>query len=150
MKATQQNNTMRLTITTRNRGCGTHTTIVEEPYASALATIDGLASASDNATYRGVRFGRQRQRELVIYFRPHLWCDIEEWRALNTAGIGTLDVPQDKLDAILAASAAIDAEVEMVSAIPKVRTYACAGSRDGCRAMVTAPGEYCARCAHDA
>ena len=140
---------MRLTITTENRGCGNHTTIVEEPYASALANIDGLASASDNATYRGVRFGRQRQRELVIYFRPHLW-NIEEWRAIKAAGSGTLDVPQDKLDAILAASAAIDAAIGRVSALPRVRTYSCAGSRDGCTAQVTTAGEYCTRCAHDA
>ena len=141
---------MRLTITTENRGCRIHTTIVEEPYASALANIDGLASASNNATYRGVRFGRSRQMELVIYFQPHQWCDIEEWRALKAEGIGTLDVPQDKLDAILAASVAIDAEVERVSALPKVRTYSCAGSRDGCPARVSTAGEYCARCAHDA
>ena len=77
-------NEITLTVTRRDRGPGpgTHTTIVESPWAEALAVIDGLATASDNATYRGVRFGRKLQGELVTYLRTDYaspqWAAIQE------------------------------------------------------------------------
>jgi len=103
---------MKLTITTTDRGCGNHCTILEEPYASALANIDGLAHSPNNRTYRGVRFGSGLAGKLVIYFSPWQFGRGDEWATIAGAGVGTMDVPQPKLDAIIAASAAIDAVIE--------------------------------------
>jgi hypothetical protein len=151
---TKMNDTMTATdmvtvqISHRNRGCGSHTTITDEPWAAALANIDGLATARDNATYRGVRFGRQRQGQLVTYLRiPLEILKSPEWAAILASGRGELSFSREYLDSILAASAKIDAAI--ASARPAVPTYRCAGGSDGCCARVTVRGGYCASCAHD-
>jgi len=142
---------MKVTIKRYDRGCGNHTTIVEEPYASALDNIDGLARATNNATYRGVRFGRQRQMNLVMYLNLYSLCggDTEKMAEINERGQMEIDVPQETLDEILSKSAAIDAEAARLSAMPRIPTYRCAGHSDGCAASVTVQGSYCASCDHD-
>lgn len=139
------NDTITVTVTTRNRGAGTHTTIVESPYAEALAVIDGLNTAS-NATYRGVRFGRARQNAMT----PVLRVDYRsaEWQAILATGSGPYTFSREYLDTILAAAAAIEAVI--AKAVPAARDHACAGAKDGCRARVAAAGAYCSHCQHDA
>lgn len=136
---------MKMTVLHRNRNCGSHTTLEEEPYASALSNIDGLACATDNATYRGVRFGRQKQRELTIYL------DVDyrspDWPAIRDTGRGEMDFSPEYLDSILAASAKIDAAIS--AARPALPTYPCAGHSDGCCQRVTARGSFCRSCDHD-
>lgn len=150
-------NKMKVNIKTSNRGCGTHTTITDEPYAAALANIDGLATASDNATYRGVKFGRDLQRSMVI----RCWADTAIWQAgeksmqeaqaawapIAAAGGGVMDIRDEKLAEILAASKAIDDAI--ANARPALPTFACAGHKDGCRARVTERETYCRSCEHD-
>ena len=97
-----------LTVTREERGPGHHATIVESPWAEALATIDGLACATDNATFRGVRFGRKLQEELV----EHLRCDYgsPEWAVIRDTGRGPYHFDETYLDSILAAAAKIESK----------------------------------------
>lgn len=148
---------MKVTVKHSDRGCGSHTTIVEEPYASALANIDGLATARDNATYKGVRFGRDLQQKLTIYFMPHIesWQTGVEtfaesfaaWCPIRDAGGGVMDIRDEKLAEIIAASAAIDAVI--ANAKPAAPTYPCACHADGCRARVSVEGAMCRTCDFD-
>ena len=139
-------NLVTLTVTTRDRDPGSHTTIVESPYAEALKVIDGLACATDNATYRGVKFGRKLQQRLVIYLR----CDYStpEWAAIRQTGSGPYAFTRAYLDEILAAAAKI--EKVIASAVPATPDYVCAAHADGCRARVKVKGRYCPSCEHDA
>jgi hypothetical protein len=132
-----------------DRGPGTHFTITDEPYASALANIDGLATATDNATYRGVRFGRKLQNKHVIYLRkPEGYgYDSPEWQAVLKTGVGALNFDDTYLASILAASQAIDDVI--ASAVPVKTTYPCRGRKDGCGAQVAHNGDYCPSCQHD-
>lgn len=135
-----------VTVITRERGPGRHTTIVESPWAEALATIDGLARATDNATYRGVRFGRKLQQQLVTYLR----CDYStpEWAAIRDTGRGPYTFTRSYLDSILAAAAKIEGAI--AGAVPAAPDYVCAAARDGCRNRVSVHGQYCPSCKHDA
>lgn len=134
-----------LTVTREDRGPGSHTTIVESPWAEALAVIDGLARASDNATYRGVRFGRKLQSQLVIYLN----CDYStpEWAVIRDTGRGPYHFEESYLDSILAAAAKIESAI--AKAAPAGPDYPCAGRADGCGARVKVKGEFCRSCAHD-
>jgi hypothetical protein len=138
--------TVTVTVTFQERGPGNHTTIVESPWAEALAVIDGLATARDNATYRNVRFGRELQRKLTIYLR----CDFSSshWDVIRRTGRGPYTFTRAYLDSILAAAAKI--EDVIARAVPAGPDYVCAAARDGCRNRVKVKGDYCSSCAHDA
>lgn len=138
-----------------DRGCGNHTVILDEPYYSALANIDGLARATNNATFRGVNFGRAKQRELVVYFEAPKNFSYEDadWKQKSAAQVKALEsgclmeVADEILAGILAASAKIDAVV--ANAQPALPTYPCACVGDGCAARVRVKGDYCPSCHHD-
>ena len=135
-----------LTVKFFDRGPGNHTTIMESPWAEALAVIDGLARASNNATYRGVQFGRKLQSELVIYLRVDF--STPEWAVIRDTGSGPYTFEDAYLDSILAAAAKIEAVI--ANAVPAAPTYACAEARNGCAARVKVKGSYCRSCQHDA
>lgn len=135
-----------LTVRFFERGPGNHKTIVESPWADALAVIDGLASATDNATYRGVRFGRKLQGELVIYLKTDYASP--EWATIRDAGVGPYTFDEAYLDSILAAAAKIESII--ARAVPAGPDYPCAESRNGCAARVKVKGDYCRSCKHDA
>lgn len=138
--------TRTLTVTTEERGPGRHTTIVESPWSEALAVIDGLATATGNATYRGVQFGRKRQQELTVYLRVDR-CS-PEWAAIAATGRGQYTFDNSYLDLILAAAAKIETAIAGAKLAPA--TYSCAAQRGGCGNRVTTRGAYCTHCAHDA
>ncbi len=135
-----------VTVTTCGRGPGHHTTILESPWAEALATIDGLDQATGDATFRGVRFGRKLQRQLVTYLRIDFATP--EWDTIRKNGRGPYTFSQTYLDSILAAAARI--EKVIASAVPASPDFVCAAARDGCRARVKVKGSYCSSCRHDA
>jgi len=139
---------MLLTVRFTDRDCGNHSTIVEPPYAEALAVIDGLINATDDATYRGVRFGGTLRDKLVSGFRS-LKVDhaSSAWAAIVATGEGPYEFDAAYLASILACAAKIEASI--ASATTPRPTYQCAASRDGCRARVARRGDYCRRCQHD-
>lgn len=138
--------TTTVTVKTYDRGPGRHTTIVESPWAEALATIDGLATSTDNATFRGVKFGKKLQSQLVVYLDVSF--DSPEWSVIRDTGCGPYTFDTAYLDSILAAADKIESVI--AKAVPAGPDYPCAASRDGCATRVKVRGEYCRSCRHDA
>lgn len=142
-----QTTTATRTVTVRHydRGCGNHQTIVESPWAEALAVIDGLARATNDATYRNVRFGRKLQQKLVVYLRVDL--SSPEWAVIRDAGTGPHTFTEEYLDSLLAAAAKI--EEIIAKAVPATPDYPCRNAFAGCGIRVKTKGAYCPRCQHD-
>lgn len=138
--------TRTLTVIHHERGPGNHNTVEESPWKEALAVIDGLACANDNATYRNVRFGRKLQSQLVTYLR--LDFASEQWAVIRDTGRGPYTFTVAYLDSILAAAAKIEAVI--AKAVPAGPDYPCAERRNGCANRVKIRGDFCSHCAHDA
>ncbi len=135
-----------VTVTRTDRGPGSFETIVESPWHEALAVIDGLTRATNNATYRGVTFGRQLQRQLVSYLRVDFLSP--QWATIRDTGCGPYTFDDAYLDSILAAAAKI--EDVIARAVPAAPDFPCREARNGCAARVAHKGDYCPQCQHDA
>jgi hypothetical protein len=118
--------------------------ISDEPHAAHQKNCWGLRNATDNATYRGVKFGRKLQAELGYMVIVPYSGDV--WRPLIESGGGVVEVD----DAVLAELARRSAEIDRIvaTAVPS-ETYRCAGHKDGCGQRVRVRGDYCPSCAFD-
>lgn len=136
----------KIKVTQTEFGCDV--LLLDEPYATHQKNVWGLHQATNNATYRGVKFGRKLQRELgymslVSFLHP-------DWDAVRDAGGGEMEISDEDLAELARRSAEIDRIVSTaVPAVPASRTYFCAGHSDGCCNKVSVAGEFCKTCAHD-
>lgn len=123
---------------------GPEVKILTEPHATHFATVDGLRTATNNATFRGVKFGRKLQNRLSS---TNLGQTTRvDWEQNGDVGRGTVEVADDVLADLATRAAEIERLIE--SAKPAAKTYQCAG--DCCHARVAVRGGYCESCKFDA
>lgn len=132
---------MNVNVTVKKNESGCDVTIIDEPWATYQRNIAGLFRA-DGASYRGVQFTRKQQSDLG-YIALQVFC-LPNWREVLSAGSGILDISDEILEKIVAASQEIDEKIE--NAVP-VKQFECVES--DCQTKVMYHGDYCSSCEFD-